>query len=192
MKKYIILILASVLALASCEKALERYPLNGPSTGTFPASEEEALAGVLVSYKNLANSVSQYCPYPWRFVDNLTDIGTTRIGLSSWNLLVTSTATQTTSAATIMYTRIYKTAGRIHLVLDNLDNIKDKMSEETYMQFKAELLSLRALVYDMGCQFYGDIPFIDHCLTIPMYYNTTWVLSRAQGCRLYPQGTHLP
>ena len=83
MKKYIILILASVLALASCEKALERYPLNGPSTGTFPASEEEALAGVLVSYKNLANSVSQYSPYPWRFVDNLTDIGTTRIGLSS-------------------------------------------------------------------------------------------------------------
>ena len=169
MKKYIILILASVLALASCEKALERYPLNGPSTGTFPASEEEALAGVLVSYKNLANSVSQYCPYPWRFVDNLTDIGTTRIGLSSWNLLVTSTATQTTSAATIMYTRIYKTAGRIHLVLDNLDNIKDKMSEETYMQFKAELLSLRALVYDMGCQFYGDIPFIDHCLTLTDY-----------------------
>ena len=73
MKKYIILILASVLTLASCEKALERYPLNGPSTGTFPASEEEALAGVLVSYKNLANSVSQYSPYPWRFVDNLTD-----------------------------------------------------------------------------------------------------------------------
>ena len=32
MKKYIILILASVLALASCEKALERYPLNGTST----------------------------------------------------------------------------------------------------------------------------------------------------------------
>ena len=120
MKKTIILILSATLALCSCDKALERYPLNGPSTGTFPASEEEALSGVLVSYKNLANSEQQYCNFPTRFTDNITDIGTTRVGLSSWNLFVTSTLTQTTSAATYLYGRIYKTAGRIHLVLDKL------------------------------------------------------------------------
>ena len=169
MKKYFILILTAVLSFSACDKALERYPLNGPSTGTFPASEEEALSGVLVSYKNLANSVSQYCSFPLRITDNLTDIGTMRIGLSDWNLFVTSTITQTTAKATAIYGRVYKTAGRIHLVLDNIDNIKDKMSEETYMQFKAELLCLRAYVYDMGCQFYGDIPFIDHCLTLSDY-----------------------
>ena len=170
MKKILLPILTlATMLLAGCEQALERYPLNGPSTGTFPASEEEALAGVLVSYKNLANSTGQYCSFPTRFTDNLTDIGTTRIGLGSWNLFVTSTLTQTTSSATIMYNRIYKTAGRIHLVLDKLDDIQDKMSEETYKQFKAELLCLRAYVYDMGCQFYGDIPFIDHCLTLTDY-----------------------
>ncbi|MBQ9463616.1 MAG: RagB/SusD family nutrient uptake outer membrane protein [Bacteroidales bacterium] len=167
--KRIILPLIALLLACSCEKALERYPLNGPSTGTFPASEEEALAGVLVSYKNLSNSKQQYSSWPWRFVDNLTDIGTTRIGLSNWNLFVTSTLTQTTSAATALYSRIYRTAGRIHLVLDNLDNIKDKMSEQTYLQFKAELLCLRAYIYDMGCQYYGDIPFIDHCLSLDDY-----------------------
>ena len=48
MKKNIIFILISVLLLTACDKALERYPLNGPSTGTFPASEEEALSGVKV------------------------------------------------------------------------------------------------------------------------------------------------
>ena len=169
MKKNIIFILISVLLLTACDKALERYPLNGPSTGTFPASEEEALSGVLVSYKNLANSELQYSNFPSRFTDNITDIGTHRVGLRSWDYFVTSTITQTTSDATYLYGRIYKTAGRIHLVLDKLDAIKDKMSEETYKQFKAELLCLRAYIYDMGCQFYGDIPFIDHCLTLEDY-----------------------
>ncbi|MBR1705569.1 MAG: RagB/SusD family nutrient uptake outer membrane protein [Bacteroidales bacterium] len=170
MKKTFLTILSvSVLVLSGCESMLERYPLNGPSTGTFPASEEEALSGVLVSYKNLANSVKQYSPFPTRFTDNLTDIGTVRTGLSNWNLFVTSTLTQTTGDATYLYGRIYKTVGRIHLVLDNLDNIKDKMSEETYLQFKAELLCLRAYVYDQGCQYYGDIPFIDHCLSLDDY-----------------------
>ncbi|MBQ7517637.1 MAG: RagB/SusD family nutrient uptake outer membrane protein [Bacteroidales bacterium] len=169
MKKNIILFAAVLLLFSSCEKALDRNPLNGPSTGTFPSSEAEALSGVLVSYKNLANATQQYCPFPTRFVDNLTDIGTVRVGLSSWNMFVTSTLTQTTSAATSLYSRIYRTAGRIHLVLDNLDNIKGTMSEETYLQFKAELLCLRAYIYDMGCQFYGDIPFIDHCLSLTDY-----------------------
>lgn len=169
MKKTFILIMISVLSLTACDKALERYPLNGPSTGTFPASEEEALSGVLVSYKNLANSELQYSNFPSRFTDNITDIGTHRVGLRSWDYFVSSTLTQTTGDATYLYGRIYKTAGRIHLVLDKLDDIKDKMSEETYLQFKAELLCLRAYIYDMGCQFYGDIPFIDHCLTLDDY-----------------------
>lgn len=158
------------MSVLGCESALERNPLNGPSTGTFPASEEEALSGVLVSYKNLANVKLQYCPFPNRFVDNLTDIGTVRVGLGSWNLYVTSTLTQTTEAkGTGMYSRIYRTAGRIHLVLDNIDKIKDKMDEVTFRQFKAELYCLRAYIYDQGCQFYGDIPFIDHCLTLDDY-----------------------
>ena len=164
--KKIYLILTVALLSASCEKALERNPLNGPSTGTFPSSEEEALAGVLVSYKNLANSVQQYSPFPSRFTDNLTDIGTVRVGLSNWNYFTTSTLTQTTGAATSLYGRIFKTAGRIHLVLDKMDQLKDKVDEQTWKQFKAELLCLRAYVYDMGCQYYGDIPFIDHCLTL--------------------------
>ena len=85
MKKNIIFILITVLLLTACDKALERYPLNGPSTGTFPASEEEALSGVLVSYKNLANSELQYSNFPSRFTDNITDIGTHRVGLRSWD-----------------------------------------------------------------------------------------------------------
>ena len=50
-KKFIYMAICLSAVLTGC--SLDRFPLNGPSTGTFPASEEEALAGVLVSYKNL-------------------------------------------------------------------------------------------------------------------------------------------
>ena len=52
--------------------SLDRFPLNGPSSGTFPASEEEAQAGVLSAYKSIANMQRQYSPYT-RFFDNITD-----------------------------------------------------------------------------------------------------------------------
>ncbi|MCQ2116311.1 MAG: RagB/SusD family nutrient uptake outer membrane protein [Bacteroidales bacterium] len=173
MKKTLTLMaLAACTILSSCSGMLDRNNPNGPATGTFPASAEEALAGVLVSYKNLGNGSfqQQYNPFPYRFLDHVTDIGCTRsVKLGEWAQFETSSITSQSSVVSSEYTGIYKTAGRIHLVLDKLHLIKDKMDEETYMQFRAELLCLRAFIYDQGCQFYGDIPFIDHCLTLEDY-----------------------
>lgn len=170
MKKNIILtIFVAAFAMTSC--SLEENPLNGPSTGTFPSSAQEAQAGVLGAYKNLANSIQQYEPFPNRWIDNLTDIGATRVKLGCWSTVMTSAHTSETAVVEYEYERIYKTAGRIHLVLDNLDNLlkNGSVDENTYNQFKAELLLLRAYVYDQGCQFYGGIPFIDHALTLKDY-----------------------
>lgn len=160
------LLLAAVL-LNAC--TLDRYPLTGPSSGTFPSSEEEALAGLLACYKNLANNIQQYEPFPNRWMDQLTDVGCTRTVLSHWPDFTQSIITSNTSQVKQAYARIYKTAGRVHMVLDNLDNIKDKLDEQTYNQLKIELLCIRAYVYDQGVQLYGDIPFIDHCLSLDDY-----------------------
>lgn len=162
--------IAFAAVFAGC--SLDRGYLNGPSTGTFPASEEEAIAGVLVSYKNLGNGAfqQQYSPFPYRFLDNVTDIGCHRSAtLGTWAQLEQSTMTSQNSYASDLYSGIYKTAGRIHLVLDNLGKLEDKISPETFGCIRAELLCLRAYVYNMGCQFYGDIPFIDHCLSLDDY-----------------------
>lgn len=166
---FTIIALAATLAV-SC--SLDREYQNGPATGSFPASAEEARAGVLVSYKNLGNGSfqQQYNPFPYRFIDHVTDIACTRSAkLGEWAQFEQSTITSQSSVVKALYTGIYKTAGRIHLVLDNLDNLRDKVDEDTYCQFKAELLCLRAFMYDMGCQYYGDIQFIDHCLTLDDY-----------------------
>ena len=85
---------------------LDRPYLNGPSTGTFPASEEEALSGLLVSYKNLGNGSfqAQYNPFPYRFLDHVTDIGCTRsVKLGEWALFETSTITSQSSTVLALF-----------------------------------------------------------------------------------------
>ena len=166
MKKIISYILV-VLTVLSC--SLDRYYENGPSTGTYPSTPDEALSGLLACYKGMANSAVQYCPFPFRVVDQVSDIGTVRAGGSSYENLLTSVATPSSSVPKTAYSKIYRIAGRIHLVLDNLDNIESKMEPVEFNQIKAELLLLRAYIYDMGCQFFGDIPFIDHCLSLNDY-----------------------
>ncbi|MBQ1200436.1 MAG: RagB/SusD family nutrient uptake outer membrane protein, partial [Alistipes sp.] len=81
MKKYILSILSVALLATSC--SLDREPLTGPSTGTFPASAQEAEAGLLAAYKSLANDIHQYNPAD-RWFDALTDISAMRTTLSKW------------------------------------------------------------------------------------------------------------
>lgn len=167
MLKKILYIIFLGIIFAEC--SLDKEPLNGPSTGTFPASEEEALAGVLAAYKSLANPIVQYCPWPYRLVDNCTDIGTCRVGTSPYTQMLNSSLTSDVDLVEFAYERIYKIAGRVHLVLDALENLRSKVSDQIIDQFKAELLCIRAFAYDQGCQFYGDIPFIDHSLGLNDY-----------------------
>ncbi len=166
MKKIISYILVILTAL-SC--SLDRFYENGPSTGTYPSTPDEALSGLLACYKGLANSAVQYSPFPFRVVDQISDIGTVRAGGSAYENLLTSVATPSSSVPKTAYSKIYRIAGRIHLVLDNLDNIESQMDPVDFNRIKAELLLIRAYIYDMGCQFFGDIPFIDHCLSLTDY-----------------------
>lgn len=167
-----ILYTLTCLAMLCTGCSLDRFPMNGPSSGTFPASEEEAQAGLLSAYKAVANMDRQYSPYS-RFFDNITDISCFRenhAAATTYKQLCQSIATSENVVVEDLYARIYKTVGRVHMTLDNLDNIRASLSDdEVYWQFKAELLCIRAFMYDWACQYYGDIPFIDHSLTLEDY-----------------------
>ncbi len=156
-----------ITVLASC--SLDREPLTGPSTSSFPASAEEAESGLLAAYKALPNNIMQYEPGPNRWLDQLTDIGATRTALSNWPDFTLSTIVSSYGHVENFYARIYRGLGRVHLVYDNLDKIRSKASEEQYYQLKAECLCLRAYFYDWACKMYGDVPKIDHCLNLDDY-----------------------
>lgn len=164
LKKIIYLIVSGSLLCSSC--SLDYEPLNGPSSGNFPASEEEAMAGLYAAYKGLANMTIKETPFPTRINDCISDIGTYRTGAGNQIKAMSSTLTSDNSMCEKVYKTVYKVAGRVHLVLDNMDKLRGIIPEDRFNQIRAELLCIRAYYYDLGCQFYGDIPFIDHSLDL--------------------------
>ncbi len=167
MKKltYIIISLAVVIA-TGC--SLEKEPLSGPSADIPFANEQQVQAAVLSAYKSLANNELQYEPTNIRWMDQLTDIGSIRTNLNTWELFQSSTVTSTNHQVEYLFARMYKGIARIHLVLDQLDGLRDNgtISEDNYNIFKAELLCLRAYHYDILCQVYGDVPFTETSLSL--------------------------
>lgn len=161
-------VLLAAAATASCN-VLDKEPPTGPSAGSFPASVEEAQAGTLAAYKSLANNIQQYEPFPNRWMDQMTDIGAMRTTLSKWPDFTQSIITSSYSHVETTYARIYKGISRIHLLLDNIDKLTVGDDAETCLQFKSEMLCLRAYFYDMACKIYGDVPFIDHSLSLTDY-----------------------
>lgn len=54
MMKKILLYIVTIATALSC--SLDRFYENGPSTGTYPSTPDEALSGLLACYKGLANT----------------------------------------------------------------------------------------------------------------------------------------
>lgn len=105
MMKKILLYIVTIATALSC--SLDRFYENGPSTGTYPSTPDEALSGLLACYKGLANTQVQYSPFPFRVVDQLSDIGTIRVGGAAYESLVTSVATPSAKVPGMAYTTIH-------------------------------------------------------------------------------------
>lgn len=163
-KKITYALAAAALVLTGCN--LDRMPLNGPSSGTFPSSAAEAEAGLLAAYKGISNMDAHNCAFPSRLMDDLSDIGTYRVNPTTYKDFMHSTVQSENSVVEKLYKQMYKVLGRVHLVLDNIDNLADKIDENTFNCYKVELLAIRAYCYAELCKYYGDVPFVDHCLDL--------------------------
>lgn len=156
------------LLMAGC--SLDRTYLNGPSSETFPATKGEAEAGLFAAYKTWSSNTMSMAGTPFIGVlDNVTDIGAlryTQTALMTWRYSQIET---TSSQVRNVYSTIYRAAGRIHLVLDNIDRLKDELSDEEFNALKAELVLLRDFGYEWGAQLFGDMLFIDHSLSLNDY-----------------------
>lgn len=166
MKKHIIYFAIAIGGLMTTGCSLDKEYLNGPSAGAFPATADEALSGLMSAYKNLTLMDSSSTPFPG-IQDNVTDIGSTRV-TSTANYIdqLRSQFSTENALSEKLYKLIYKGAGRVHMVLDNMDNLRDKMDEEDFYAIKAELLLVRDYYYELGCQMFGDMVFVDHVLAL--------------------------
>lgn len=150
------------LVISSCN--LDKIPQNGPTTGAFPATIQEAEYGLLGAYKSLTLLDASSTPFI-HVIDNITDVGYTRPG-NNYTPGITSAYT-TDNALTIKpWAAHYKTIARVHAVLDNLQSLKGTAPDAKYNQIDAELRFIRAYTYSQLIELYGDVPLLKAAVTL--------------------------
>lgn len=171
-----LIILLMISFLISC--SLDRDYLNGPNASSFPSSKEEVESGVFGTYKGLTLIDAASTPFPG-IQDNASDIGASRINIANFTNQQQSKIAIDNAWVQKVYQNIYKTAARANLVLDgmaklgNIDaeqGVETVLTEEEYNMYKAEALLIRSYVLEWGCQLYGDMPYLDHTLSIDDTY----------------------
>ncbi len=160
--KILPIILGFSVALHSCK--MDLFPLNGPSTGTFPATENEAVMGLLGAYQSLSQLDAASTPI-WHVMDNITDIGFARPG-TNYTSPITSAITTDNALTNKPWQVHYRTLARTHAVLDNLEKLKPSMSDATYKQLDAELRFVRAYAYSQLIELYGAVPLLKSAVTL--------------------------
>lgn len=171
MKKiFIIGIVASLLL--SCKKDfIDLQPISDMNAGTFYKTEQDMNQAVMSPYASLRNLYNQ----PLIYVGEIRSDNTT----FSW---VPGNSKDMTSIdnfgdvllsdnANILnvWNSSYNTILRSNIVLDKIDAVPFK-DETLKAQYKAEARFLRALMYFYLVRVFGDVPKVEHELTVQEAY----------------------
>lgn len=150
--------------ITACTSAdMDLQPLNGPTSGTFPASYEEGKMGLFAAYRNLSTLDAASTPI-WHVMDNITDIGYARPG-TNYTSPITSSITTTNALAIKPWEIHYKTIARCHAVLDKLNDIPE-LTEAQKTELGSELRFIRAYCYSQLIELYGGVPLVKSTVTL--------------------------
>ncbi|WP_228404765.1 RagB/SusD family nutrient uptake outer membrane protein [Chryseobacterium wanjuense] len=153
-----------LIIITSCSSSdMDLEPLNGPTSGTFPASYEEGKMGLFAAYRNLSTLDAASTPM-WHVMDNITDIGYARPG-TNYTSPITSSLTTTNALAIKPWEVHYQTIARCHAVLDKLDGIAG-ITEAQKAELGSELRFIRAYCYSQLIELYGDVPLLKASVTL--------------------------
>ncbi len=165
MHKYIILIV-SFLAVTACNKNyLEKYPLDGPSSSSFITNEQELMLAINGCYASLPFHPSAHnCPLPI-ILDQVTDLGFDR---NNGTLQEVSKGSHDSNNGFFLnvWSSSYSGIARCNFLLDNIDKVKDVVSQQLYNRVKAEARFLRAYNYHYLVEMFGGVPLVTTSLKL--------------------------
>ena len=171
MNRYIILTLLLTASFGCSKEFIDLQPISEMNAGTFYKTEKDMNQAVMSPYASLRNLHNQSFIYmgevrsdnttfSWvpgnskdmTSIDNFGDV------LLSDNSFVLD-----------FWNRSYNTILRCNIVLDKIDDVAftDKKLKE---QYKAEARFIRALTYFWLVRVYGDVPKVDHQLSVSEAY----------------------
>lgn len=161
MKRFLTYILAGVaLMLSSCSDFLDRYPTDSLSPATFWQTEDDAYLAMVGCYNRLEPIYGGYNMMYWDTAsDNLFNYFSWEgyKPIANGNMQPSSTGTSFFNFLDIRACNEY---------LANEQNV-NWSSEAVQNQYKAEIRTIRAMLYFWKTEQYGDFPFTTEVLETP-------------------------
>ncbi len=159
----LICILFCFPCLLSCEKYLDRQPLDTPTTGSFLNNQQEMNAALTAVYRSI-NWDRGLTPFQ-QFFDLWSDIGQFRDpGIATGVFDTYNTDLEN------LWKAIYITIQRSNTLITGMEKGKANVNETIYNRIQGEARLIRAWAYYHLTFMYGDVPLITRSLN-PDEYN---------------------
>lgn len=158
MKNAYILFAIIILFFASCEKYLDKTPLDSPSDETFLQNESELEMAVTGCYNSLWHHPVDNLPFMVT-LEGASDIGWDRNGsaLQSLGKGVTNSDNSYTGG---FWSNFYRGIARCNYVLEKGTPLVEKMDINKYNRLIAEVRVLRAYYYSIINELFGGVPLV--------------------------------
>jgi len=162
--------LTTIFSMQSCSNDwLQEDSLTEISSSTFWQTSDDALMALAACYDAL-QSTQLYDGGPWNLgplnFDCMTDNGG-HFNWSGWMEgydIANGTHSASSWAVGSYWSACYEVIKRCNLLIANIDNVD--MSSDDIALFKAEALTIRALIYTNLTMTYNDVPYLTAPLTI--------------------------
>ena len=162
MKKNILtlLTLTSVIAVSSCNKFLDRKPLDASSSSTFLSNQSEMEQGLIGTYASAMWVFPNNTPMLFA-VESSTDMAMKRGGNAEDNIAMGDAGPFlfNNSVPSTCWNQAYKLVQRANQQIAGMENGKASVSAATFNRIKAEAQVLRAWGYYHLMGWFGDVPY---------------------------------
>ncbi|MCE4567041.1 RagB/SusD family nutrient uptake outer membrane protein [Maribellus sp. CM-23] len=160
-----IYIITLLLMLSSCDDlTLEKYPLDRPSSSTFPSNQKELEAAVWGCYGSLWLGTNYGMVTP-ALLDVTTDIAWER---AETNMQSIGNGTHDINNlwAEQLWKNYYIGIGRCNFLLENAERAEAATSPDVFKRIIAETRFIRAYYYLMLTELWSDVPLVLNSLTL--------------------------
>ena len=161
MKKYFIIpTLVAAFAISSCNKFLDRKPLDASSSATFLSNQAEMEQGLNGTYASAMWVIANNTPMHFA-IESSTDMAIKRGGNAEDLIAMGDGGPFLVNNAICIssWNQAYKLVQRANQQIIGMENGKANVSAVVYNRIKAEALVLRAWGYFHLMTWYGDVPY---------------------------------
>ena len=161
MKKYFIIpTLLAAFAISSCNKFLDRKPLDASSSATFLSNQAEMEQGLNGTYASAMWVIANNTPMHFA-IESSTDMAIKRGGNAEDLIAMGDGGPFLVNNAICIssWNQAFKLVQRANQQIVGMENGKAKVSAVVYNRIKAEALVLRAWGYFHLMTWFGDVPY---------------------------------